>query len=143
MTDPSYYSEGNARMTLFASSGNARTFNFQAGDVSYVPATYGVYPLTKGHIQVLIVASKVIMSRTSETRPSSSLRSSTLVSPFQWLNKLSLLTRMPSDKFQDVSLSQWLALTPPALVQAHLNLDDDLINHLNKTKQVVVGPASS
>lgn len=34
-------SEGQARMTLFASSGNARTFNYQAGDVSYIPATYG------------------------------------------------------------------------------------------------------
>ena len=28
-----------------------------------------------------------------------------------------------SDRFADVSLSQWMALTPPELVQAHLNLD--------------------
>ena len=48
-----------------------------------------------------------------------------------------------TDVYQDVSLGQWLALTPPAIVQAHLNLSDDLINHLNKTKQVVVGPSAS
>ena len=48
-----------------------------------------------------------------------------------------------ADKFQDISLAQWLALTPSALVQAHLQLDDDLINNLNKTKQYVVGPATS
>ena len=53
-----------------------------------------------------------------------------------WLTNLHAL-----DIAQDISLSQWLALTPSALVQADLNLGDDLINHLNKTKQYVVGPA--
>jgi oxalate decarboxylase len=28
------------------------------------------------------------------------------------------------DRYAGVSLNQWLALTPPELVQAHLNLDD-------------------
>jgi hypothetical protein len=42
------------------------------------------------------------------------------------------------DVFQDVSLSQWLALTPPALVKAHLGFSDDVINHLTKVKQVIV-----
>lgn len=40
---------------------------------------------------------------------------------------------------EDISLNQWLALTPPALVKAHLDLDDVTIASLNKTKQVVVG----
>ena len=48
-----------------------------------------------------------------------------------------------TDVAQDISLTQWLALTPPAMVQAHLNLGDDLINNLNKTKQYVVGPKTS
>ena len=30
-------------MTLFASEGNARTFDYQAGDVGFVPASYGHY----------------------------------------------------------------------------------------------------
>ncbi|PSR76530.1 hypothetical protein PHLCEN_2v8433 [Hermanssonia centrifuga] len=84
---PGAMSEGQGRMTLFASSGNARTYNYEAGDVSYTPATY--------------------------------------------------------DRFQDISLAQWLALTPPALVQAHLQLSDEMMSHLNKTKQIVVGPAST
>lgn len=29
-----------------------------------------------------------------------------------------------SSRFADVSLNQWLALTPPELVRAHLNLDE-------------------
>ena len=36
-----YFLEGQGRMTIFASSSNAQTFNYEAGDVSYTPATYG------------------------------------------------------------------------------------------------------
>jgi len=42
------------------------------------------------------------------------------------------------DIFQDISLSQWLALTPPDLVKAHLGFSDKVIDHLTKVKQVIV-----
>jgi oxalate decarboxylase/phosphoglucose isomerase-like protein (cupin superfamily) len=32
--------QGNARMTAFASSAQATTLDFQAGDISYVPPSY-------------------------------------------------------------------------------------------------------
>jgi oxalate decarboxylase len=38
-----YYISGQARMTVFASGENARTFDFQAGDVGYVPISMGHY----------------------------------------------------------------------------------------------------
>jgi oxalate decarboxylase len=38
-----YYLSGNGRMTVFASSGKARTFDYQAGDVGYVPFAMGHY----------------------------------------------------------------------------------------------------
>ncbi|KAI5115091.1 hypothetical protein M0805_003720, partial [Coniferiporia weirii] len=44
-----------------------------------------------------------------------------------------------SDVVEDISLQQWLALTSPALVKAHLGVDDATLEHLNKTKQYVVG----
>lgn len=44
------------------------------------------------------------------------------------------------DLFEDISLAQWLALTPPEMVKAHLGVDDTFISQLNKTKQTVVGP---
>lgn len=44
------------------------------------------------------------------------------------------------DIVEDISLTQWLALTPPELVKAHLGFDDATIASLNKTKQMVVGP---
>lgn len=35
-------------------------------------------------------------------------------------------------------MAQWLALTPPTLVQEHLGLPLDVINRLSKTKGIVV-----
>jgi len=107
-TEPewSYFVSGNARVTLFAASGNARTFDYSAGDIGYVPPSFGHYVENLGN------------------------------------TTLEFLEIFKSDRYQDISLNQWLALTPPELVKAHLNLDDDTIAHLSKTKQTVVGPSN-
>jgi oxalate decarboxylase len=82
-----YYISGSGRMTVFASAGKARTFDYQAGDVGYVPFAMGHYVENTG------------------------------------TDTLRFLEMFRSDRFADVSLSQWMALTPPELVRAHLNLD--------------------
>jgi oxalate decarboxylase len=46
-----------------------------------------------------------------------------------------------SDHFADVSLNQWLALTPPELVCAHLNVDDATLAALSKDKPVIMARA--
>jgi oxalate decarboxylase/phosphoglucose isomerase-like protein (cupin superfamily) len=38
-----YYLSGQGRMTVFASGGKSRTFDYQAGDVGYVPRDMGHY----------------------------------------------------------------------------------------------------
>jgi oxalate decarboxylase len=43
-----------------------------------------------------------------------------------------------SDRFQEVSLAQWLACTPPELVAAHLNMDPSLIRQFSKARPDVV-----
>lgn len=43
-----------------------------------------------------------------------------------------------SPRFMDVSLAQWMALTPPELVQAHLKIDRDILARLRKDRQPVV-----
>jgi oxalate decarboxylase/phosphoglucose isomerase-like protein (cupin superfamily) len=47
-----------------------------------------------------------------------------------------------SDHFADVSLTNWLALTPPELVKAHLGLSDETLAVIRKgaVKPVIVGP---
>jgi len=99
-----YYISGQGQMTVFASSGKARTFDYRAGDVGYVPFAMGHYVLNTGE------------------------------------QPLRFLEMFRSDKFADVSLNQWLALTPPELVQAHLNLDQSTTAAItaNKNKPIIV-----
>jgi oxalate decarboxylase len=97
-----YYIEGSARMGVFASEGNARTFNYRAGDVGTVPFAFGHYIENIGN------------------------------------TPLRFLEMFRSPHFQDVSLNQWMALTPPELVQAHLNLNKTMMRALRKEKWPVV-----
>jgi oxalate decarboxylase len=43
-----------------------------------------------------------------------------------------------SSYFADMSLDQWMALTPPELVEEHLKLDRQVMDALRKTKAPVV-----
>jgi oxalate decarboxylase len=43
-----------------------------------------------------------------------------------------------SSYFADMSLDQWMALTPPELVNAHLQLGPQVMDALRKTKAPVV-----
>ena len=97
-----YYIEGSGRMTVFASEGKARTFDFQAGDVGYVPFAMGHYVENTGN------------------------------------TTLRFLEMFKSPRFADVSLNQWMALTPPELVQAHLNLSPTMMAALNTQKRPLV-----
>ena len=50
-----YYIKGRARMTVFGSHGRARTEEFGAGDVGYVPQGYGHYIENVGSEDVELV----------------------------------------------------------------------------------------
>ena len=97
-----FYISGEARMTVFASVNNARTFNFQAGDVGAVPFPMGHYVENIGK------------------------------------TTLRFLEIFRSDHFADVSLAQWLAFTPHALVRAHLNIDESVLAKIPARKTPVV-----
>ena len=97
-----YYIDGQARMGVFAASGQARTFDFLAGDVRYVPFAMGHYVENTG---------------------SAPLR---------------FLEIFKSSYYADISLNQWMALTPPELVNAHLKLGPQFADALRKNKVPVV-----
>ncbi|MBO0709643.1 MAG: oxalate decarboxylase family bicupin [Acetobacteraceae bacterium] len=97
-----YYIEGEGRMGVFGASGQARTFDYRAGDVGYVPFAMGHY-----------------IENTGKT-------------------PLRLLEMFKSSYYADVSLNQWLALTPRELVEAHLKLDQSVMDALRMTKAPVV-----
>ena len=97
-----YYLQGKGRMTVFAANGAARTFDYRAGDVGYVPFANGHYIENTG----------------TET--------------------LWFLEMFKSNRFQDVSLNQWMALTPSELVQSNLQVGPELLKVLRKEKWPVV-----
>ncbi|KAF8595391.1 oxalate decarboxylase [Ceratobasidium sp. AG-I] len=99
-----FFLEGEARITVFASSANARTFDYQAGDIGYVPPSFGHYVENTGN------------------------------------TTMKYLEIFNSNIYEDISLNQWLALTPPDMVKAHLQLSDETISQLQKVKPFVVGP---
>jgi hypothetical protein len=51
---------------------------------------------------------------------------------------LRFLDIFKSSYYGDLSLNQWLALTPPDLLKAHLNLDKQVTDALRKTKAPIV-----
>jgi oxalate decarboxylase len=51
-----YYLSGQRRMTVFASDGKSRTFDYQAGDVGYVPRDMGHYVENTGEEPLVFLA---------------------------------------------------------------------------------------
>ena len=97
-----YYLSGKGRMTVFGSESKARTFDYQAGDVGYVPYAMGHYVENTG------------------------------------TEVLTFLEMFRSPTYADLSLTQWMALTPHALVQAHTKLGLDRLDALPQKKSPVV-----
>ncbi|MDB4898164.1 MAG: oxalate decarboxylase [Firmicutes bacterium] len=97
-----YYLSGEARMTAFAAEGTARTFDYRAGDVGYVPFGFGHYIQNTGPQTV-------------------------------WF-----LEMFASNRYADVSLNQWMALTPREMIQETLHVGPELLNALRKEKWQVV-----
>ena len=97
-----YYMEGEARMTVFDATSSARTFNYRAGDVGFVPRTLGHYIENIGPSPLRMIA----------------------------------VFNTPKD--EDMSLNQWMALTPPDLVKGHLNLDETAMKAFRREFRPVV-----
>ncbi len=91
-------------MTVFASGGKARTFNYQAGDVGVIPHAMAHYAENLGDEPLLY------------------------------------LEMFRSPRFMDVSLNQWMALSPPKLVKDHLNLNQKTIDALRRDKPIIAAP---
>lgn len=97
-----YYLSGEARMTVFDATANARTFNYRAGDVGYVPKTLAHYIENIGTTPVHVI------------------------------------NVFRSPRYRDVSLNQWMAMTPPDMVRGTLNVDDTVMKALRRAYQPVV-----
>ncbi|KAL0578999.1 hypothetical protein V5O48_002994 [Marasmius crinis-equi] len=103
-----FFITGEAKATVFASSAVAQTFDFQFIQQKTSHTKVGA-PRLEGHY----------VENTGNTT-------------------LKFLEVFKSNLVQDISLNQWLALTPPELVKSHLGFSDEMIAKLKRNKQVVV-----
>jgi oxalate decarboxylase len=97
-----YFVQGKGRMTVFFTGGKARTADFNAGDVGYIPKTLGHYIENTGD------------------------------------NDLIFLEMFKANRYQELSLSQWLTHTPPELVMQHLGIGKDVLESIPKDRPEIV-----
>ncbi|KAH0825871.1 hypothetical protein J3R83DRAFT_7740 [Lanmaoa asiatica] len=124
-----------ARITAYASSSNAQTFDFQVLAILRTSRFRLVSPLSNFFLDQpnwrCFVTGHYFEGTGSST--------------------LLFLELFCSGNFEDISLNHWLALTPPELVQAHVEIDDvttaEAIEHRHRaqafeTAEVVGGVAN-
>ncbi|HZC34613.1 MAG TPA: cupin domain-containing protein [Chthoniobacterales bacterium] len=97
-----YWLAGKGRMTVFFPYDNARTVDFNANDVGYVPSSAPHYIENTGDTDAVF------------------------------------LEMLPSDKFEDISLNQWLRRLPAQMVQAHLGFDEATLARIPDEKLIIV-----
>lgn len=91
-----YFISGKGRITLFSGVGQARTMDFDAGDVGYIPRAMGHY-----------------FENTGDT-------------------DARYLEVFKSSYFANISLANWMAHTPPELVEAHTHMTAEAIHSIPK-----------
>ena len=97
-----YYIQGDARMTVFMPGPKARTFNYHAGDVGYVPMGGFHYVQNVGK------------------------------------EKLVYLEFFNSSHYADISLAQWISMTPDEVVKSSLNVSDEFLQNIKRESSPVV-----
>ena len=98
----SYFLSGQGRLTVFVAPEASRTFDFQAGDVGYVPVPDAHYLENTG------------------------------------TEDLVYIEVLQAGVYNDISVAQWLGLTPTAVVKDHLGFSDDTLNRLPKIKPFIM-----
>ncbi|KAH6674450.1 RmlC-like cupin domain-containing protein [Halenospora varia] len=93
-----YFLQGSARITVYLAPTSARTFDYTAGDVGYIPASNSHYIENTGTEDVIF------------------------------------LEVLQQAKFTDISVAQWLALTPRQVVQDTLRLEKGVLDGLPREK---------
>lgn len=98
----SFILAGQARLTVYVAPEASQTFDFNAGDVGYVPVPNAHY-----------------LENTGDT-------------------DLVYLEVLQASVYNDVSVAQWLGLTPKQVVKDHLGFSEDTLNRLPTVKPFIL-----
>lgn len=97
-----YFVQGKGRMTVFFNGSKARTADFNAGDVGYVPKTFGHYVENTGDTDLIFIE------------------------------------MFKADRYQELSLSQWVTNTPPDLITQTLGIGKEILEAIPKGRPDIV-----
>lgn len=97
-----YFISGQGRLTVYSAPEASQTFDFQAGDVGYVPVPAAHYLENTG------------------------------------TEDLIYLEVLQADTYNDISVAQWLGLTPKQVVKDHLGFSEDTLNRLPQIKPFIL-----
>lgn len=97
-----FFISGNARVSVYVAPTSGATFDFSAGDISYVPASASHYIENTGTEDVVF------------------------------------LEVLQAPRFTDISVAQWLRLTPKQIIKDTLHVPDAFLDRLSPNKQYIV-----
>ena len=118
---------------MFLGGAIARTFDFTAGDTAVFPDNSGNFPLRSLASSPEHVPLYCQPLLTHPTLPSGHYIENTSAT-----EKLIWIELYKSDRVADISLTQWLALTPPSIVASTLKIPLDVVHSLKKEKQLLI-----
>lgn len=98
----SFFIAGQGRLTSYFAPSSSQTFDFQAGDVGYVPVPNAHY-----------------VENTGDT-------------------DLVYLEVLSAGVYNDISVAQWLGLTPKQIVKDHLGFSEDTLDRLPHIKPYIL-----
>lgn len=103
-----YILAGQGRLTVYMAPQASRTFNFQAGDTGYVPVVDAHYLENTGDTDLVYLGTYHLAIST--------------LAPLT--NRIEILQ---ASFYNDISVAQWLGLTPRQVVKDHLGFSEDTL----------------
>lgn len=119
-----YIIGGQGRLTVYVAPEASRTYDFQAGDVGYIPVTSAHYLENTGDEDLVYVGKWIILALrcmivSNETN--------------EYITEV-----LQAPIYNDISVAQWLGLTPKQVVKDHLGLSENTLDRLPQVKPYIL-----
>ena len=121
---------------MFIGSTNARTFDFSAGDSAVFPDSSGQFTPSQRSWNSKVDAK--FLGRLIDKNDLSLLGN--YIENTSPTENLTWIEIYQGDRVSDISLTQWLALTPPDLVASVLKIPIDVVKTFKKEEQLLIAP---
>jgi oxalate decarboxylase family bicupin protein len=117
-----YIIGGQGRLTVYVAPEASRTYDFQAGDVGYIPVASAHYLENTGDEDLVYVGESIVLYR--------------CVCKYSANTSIAEILQAPI--YNDISVAQWLGLTPRQVVKDHLGLSEETLERLPQVKPYIL-----